>query len=245
MILSPEQVSTFFKAHWTVRKYKNFKMPVEHLDVILEAAQRAPTDATAQMYSFVRLTDPVLRKQIADLSTNPHIETASESFIICADVFRLEQILKTYDFEPASIPNIAIHFGIGDAVLAGQSMLIAAEMLGYRGCWIGGLINAPNEISELIQLPEGCFPFAALTIGVPDEEPVHRPRLPRNQVVHENTYRKPSAEELKIGAEQMASITARGNWAQTLARYFAKGGGMEAREVKMKEFLQKMIYRGK
>ena len=244
MTSTAEQVRAFFKGHWTVRKYKTFSMPTDHLDAILEAAQRAPTDATAQMYSFIRLTDPVLRKKIADLSTNPHIETASESFIICADVYRLEQILKTYDFEPASIPNIAIHFGIGDAVLAGQSMLIAAEMLGYRGCWIGGLINAPNEISDLIGLPEGCFPFAALTIGLPDEDHVHRPRLARKLVVHENTYHKPTREELMAGTEQMASITARGNWAQTLARYFAKGGTMEARESKMKAYLQKMIFRG-
>ena len=37
----------------------------------------------------------------------------------------------------------------------------------------------------------------------------------------------------------MAAITARGDWTQTLSRYFAKGGGMEVREVG----LQKMLAR--
>jgi FMN reductase (NADPH) len=240
-----ESVRSFFQNHWTVRKYKNVPMSSEHLDTILEAAQRAPTDATAQMYSFIRLTDINLRKQIADLSGNPHILTASESFIICADIYRLEKILTTNNFELGDFPHIAIHFAIGDAVLAGQNMLIAAEMLGYRGCWIGGVISAPTEISDLIGLPTGVFPFAALTIGVPDETPKHRPRLPRQQVIHENSYKIPSTIELREATNLMASITARGNWPQTLAGYFAKGGSMESREIKMRELLDKKIFRPK
>ncbi|MBX9769136.1 MAG: nitroreductase family protein, partial [Bdellovibrionales bacterium] len=71
-----EQVDRFFEQHWTVRKYKNFAMPPSHLKTILGAAQRAPTDATAQMYSFVRLTDSALRKDVAECTHNPHFATA-------------------------------------------------------------------------------------------------------------------------------------------------------------------------
>ena len=35
----------------------------------------------------------------------------------------------------------------------------------------------------------------------------------------------------------MAPISARGDWAQSLARYFAVGGTMEAREVMLRDFL--------
>jgi FMN reductase (NADPH) len=240
-----DSVQKFFRQHWTVRKYKNMPMPPEHLEIILEAAQRAPTDATAQMYSLIRLTDPVLRQKVAELSTNPHIATASEAFVICGDIHRLERILNENSFELGQFPLTAIHFSIGDAVLAGQNLLIASEMLGYRGCWIGGVISAPEEISALLKLPVGVFPFAALTIGIPDEEPQHRPRLPREQVVHENFYVTPSSAEIQRGVEQMGPITMRGNWAQTLARYFAKGGSMEAREIKMRNLLDKMIFRSK
>lgn len=236
-VRTPDEVREFFNSHWTVRKYKSVAMPPEHLDVILEAAQRAPTDATAQMYSFIRLTDPELKKQIAQLSNNPHIATASEAFIICADIHRLDEILKSQSFKIGEFPNIAIHFAIGDAVLAGQSMLIAAEMLGYRGCWIGGIISALQEVSALVKLPKGVFPFAALTIGVPNEDPVHRPRLPRKMMVHENTYQTPLAEELTQAIDEMAKITQRGNWAQTLNGYFGEEGSMVAREKRMTEYL--------
>jgi nitroreductase len=248
MSQSPDDVHTFFKEHWTVRKYKSFTMPESHLDTILYAAQRAPTDATAQMYSIIRLTDPQLRKNVAKLSSNPHIETASEAFVICADLDRLQIILKSRGYKVGNFPQIALHFAIGDAVLAGQNMLIAAEMLGYRGCWIGGVVSAFNEISTLLKLPAGAFPFAALTLGVPDEEPKFRPRLERKSVIHENYYSRASEDPassaaLDRGVEAMAAITSRGDWAQTLAGYFAKDGTMEAREKLLSEFLKNKFFK--
>ena len=238
---SPDEVRAFFDAHWTVRKYKKFTMPTEHLDVILHAAQRAPTDATAQMYSFIRLVDRDLRDAVARLTTNAHIATASEAFLVCADVRRLDQTMKLNGTTLGRFPSIANHFGIGDAVMAGENLLLASEMLGYRGCWIGGVLNALSEIVELTKLPVGVLPFAALTIGVADEEPAHRPRLPRDVIFHENTYRDPSIDELTSAVHGMAAISARGNWAQTLARYFAPGGTMETREPLLRALVEKQF----
>lgn len=87
--------------------------------------------------------------------------------------------------------------------------------MGYRGCWIGGVISALDEISDLVALPKDVFPFAGLTIGVPAETPQHRPRIPRKLVIHEDQYREPSSEELKSAIKGMATITSRGNWAAT------------------------------
>jgi len=241
MAKSVDDVRAFFDAHWTVRKYKQYDIPEDHLDVIFEAAQRAPTDATAQLYSFIRLRDESLRQEIATLTNNPHFATSSEAFIVCLDVCRLDAILQSANQKMAEIPVIANHFGLGDAVMAGENLLLAAEMLGYRGCWIGGVLNALERIVELTKLPNGVVPFAGLTIGVPDESPVRRPRIQRDLVFHTDSYRKPSSDEIKSAVEQMAPITARGNWAQTLARYFAVGGTMEHREAHLKAILEKQL----
>ncbi|GEM47474.1 nitroreductase family protein [Deinococcus cellulosilyticus] len=235
--MNPADVKTFFRNHWTVRKYKSVPMPEDHLDAILYAAQRAPTDATAQMYTFIRLTDSDVRQQMADLTRNAHINTASESFVICADIHRLESLLKHRGYTPGNYPAVAVHFAVGDAVMAAQNMLIAAEMLGYMGCWIGGVMNNLPEITRLLKLPEGVFPFAALTIGVPDEEHKLRPRLDRALVVHENSYQDPTPEALSQAFEEMAAITSRGDWALSLSRYFAQGGSMEVREGHLRQVL--------
>ena len=98
--MTPDPRLEVFANHRTVRKYKAVPLEPGHLEQILWAAQRAPTDATAQMYSFVRLTDPALREEIAKISNNPHMATASETFIILADVSRLKKLLefKGYSF---------------------------------------------------------------------------------------------------------------------------------------------------
>jgi FMN reductase (NADPH) len=240
---SSADVRQFFQSHWTVRKYKTYKIPDDHLDTILYAAQHAPTDATAQMYSIIRLVDSEVRARAAELSGNSHIATASEAFIICADVHRLARILKTKGEELSHTPEIHIHFALGDAVLAGQNLLLAAEMLGYQGCWIGGVLTRLEEMSALIKLPEGVFPFAGLTIGLPDEPPQSRPRIEREHVVHVDHYRDPSDEQLQKSINAMAPITARGDWAQTLARYFAVGGTMEERNGPLKKYLDRQLGR--
>ncbi len=239
---TPEEIKNFFSKHFTARKYKNYEMPKEHLDTLLYAAQRAPTDATAQMYSIIRITDKAIKEKLANLTNNPHMATASESFIMCADIHRLKKILNAHDYELGNFPHTAIHFAVGDIVMAGENLLLAAEMLGYMGCWIGGVMRSIQEISDLLKLPKGVFPFAGLTIGVPDEESKHRPRLYRDQVVHENKYREYSKEELKSSTKEMAAITARGDWALTLNGYFGEGGAMEEREIDLSKYLKKQIF---
>ncbi|AFZ66512.1 nitroreductase family protein [Deinococcus peraridilitoris] len=235
--MTPEDVKAFFDAHWTVRRFKTFELPREHLDVLLHAAQRAPTDATAQMYSFVQLRDPALRARIGELTGNPHFAAASVAFVVCADVYRLRRVLEARGYPYGKWPAAAVHFSIGDAVMAAQNMLIAAEMLGYRGCWIGGVLSALPEVMELLALPELVFPFAGLVVGVPDEAPKSRPRVARSLILHEDRYRLPTGAEIEGALADMAPITARGDWAQTLAGYFALGGTMEARDVTLQAVL--------
>jgi FMN reductase (NADPH) len=229
----PDPRLELFDHHRTIRKFKPEPMKPGDLENIVWAAQRAPTDATAQMYSFLRLTDPDVRSEVAQITHNPHFATAAESFIVLADVHRLQRLLEHRGYTFADWPATAIHFAIGDAVMAGQNMLIAAEMLGYQGCWIGGVLSALERIVELCELPHGVIPFAGLVIGVPDEHPAQRPRIQPELVIHENRYRQPDAHDLETALE----ITARGDWAQTLSRYFAQGGTMEAREVTLKRVL--------
>ena len=210
------------------------RLPADHLDAVLHAAQRAPTDATAQLYSLIHLTDPERRARAAELTQNAHLATAGETFIVCADAYRVGRVLEVAGYEPGHWPAVAVHFGIGDAVMAGTNLLTAAEMLGYQGCWVGGVLHSLPELVELLELPAGVLPFAALTIGLSAEEPPLRPRVPRELAVHRDRYHRPSDEELRAATVQMNPIADRpgkpGDWARLLKMYFGAGGGMEGRE---------------
>ncbi len=213
----------------SVRRYKPEPLRPEDLDRLLFALQRAPTDATAQLYSVVRVTDPKLRARLAEATGNPHVAQAAEFFVFLGDLHRLAQVLRLKGYTPGRFPKTGVHFAILDAGLAAAFLALTAESLGYGICFIGGVLNAYREITQALDLPEGVFPVVGLTVGVPEEEGPPRPRLPRGLVVHGNRYQRPTPEELEAGIEAMAPI-ARGDWARLLARYFAQGGTMEARE---------------
>jgi hypothetical protein len=183
------------------------------------------------MYSLLRISDPELRRKVSSHSgTNPHIETCAEFFLILADVYRLRRLVEHRGGVFGRWPRTALHFAITDAVLAGSALATMAESLGYGIVWIGGVLNGIREIKALCGLPQGVVPVAGLCVGVPDETPAPRPRLPRELVVHENQYHDYSPEALEQAYAAMAPITRSGDWYRVLERYFAQDGTMEERE---------------
>ncbi|MCX7783274.1 MAG: nitroreductase family protein, partial [Meiothermus sp.] len=100
----------FYQRRASVRKFKPEPLREGDLDKLLLAAQRAPTDATAQMYSLLRISDPVLRREISSYSgQNPHIETCAEFFRILADGYRLRKLVELRGGTFGRWPRTALH----------------------------------------------------------------------------------------------------------------------------------------
>ena len=217
--------------HRTVREFLPDPIPGEDLERMLHLAQRASTDATAQLYSFVRITDRRLRQRIADLAGGQrHVLEAPEFLVVCADVHRLERLLAFRGVEIATIPHLAFLFGTVDAALAAQNLAVAAETMGYGIAFIGGIQNRPDELVDLLRLPRGVYPLVGLCIGKPARRPERRPRLPLSAVLHENVYRDYVEETLEIMYNAMAPVSPTGDWLSILRRYFGRGGRMASRE---------------
>ena len=78
-----------FANHRSIRFFKPDALAPGHTQLIIEAGRRAPTDAQGHMYSFIRITDPSLRDEIATLCADQqHIRDCAEFFVCCLDVFR-------------------------------------------------------------------------------------------------------------------------------------------------------------
>jgi len=215
----------------SVRRFKPEPIPEGDLEKLLFALQRAPTDASAQLYSALRITDPSLRAEVARLSGDQaHVKEAAEFFVFLADVHRLERLLAHRGEKMARWPKTALHFALLDAGLAAAYLALTAEALGYGVCFIGGVLNGVEELINLLELPKGVIPAVGLAVGVPDEAGPPRPRLPRRLVVHENRYRLYGPEDLEAGFQAMAPYSRVGDWGRVLRRYFAQGGTMEERE---------------
>lgn len=225
--------------HRSIRRFKPQPVPEAVLLAVLSEAQRAPTDATAQMYSLVRIKDRDLRLAISQACGGvPPMESAPEFFLVCADLHRVQALLQLEGLPAGSFPHIGLHFATVDATLVAQRLMDAAEAAGLGVCPIGAIVNGIARLPQLCQLPPLVMPLFGLCLGFPEEDPPWRPRLPLSLVVHENTYRSPQQEELQQAAALMNPITRSGSWLSVLARYFAAGGIMEEREASFRTTLE-------
>ncbi|BAA80029.1 NADH dehydrogenase [Aeropyrum pernix K1] len=228
-----------FARHRSIRKYVKKPLPEEHVSLLLEAARRAPTDATLHLWSAVRVVDDGVRRRIADAIGQEHVYEAGEFFIFLADFYRLKRLLEYRGEELGRVDRALLVFAAIDAGLAAENMAVMAEALGYGTCFIGGVQNAAELIIELLALPEKTYPLFGLTIGYPAEDPPLRPRLPPDLLFHTDRYREYTSEDLARAYEAMASYSRRRDWLRILKRYVAKGGYFEARSEEMWRLLRK------
>jgi FMN reductase (NADPH) len=224
--------------HRTIRVFRSDPLPDGMIERLVAEAQRAPSDATGQMYSFVRIVDAGLRREIAELSGGQtHIAEAAEFLVVCADLHRLTQVLEQSGRLPGRFPAAGLHFAVVDATLAAQRLIDAAEAVSLGVCCIGGILDGIEALVELLALPVAVLPLFGLCIGWPGEEPGERPRVATASVLHTDRYRDRDVDATRADIAVMAATTRSRDWPKVLAKYFASGGVMEQREEALRRVL--------
>lgn len=188
--------------HCSIRKYSAENITQEQLHAIIAAGQQASTSSNMQAYSIIRITDKQLRQQFAELSgQQQHVVEAAEFLVWCADLWRIHAAVSERLDEENNNLELTENFIVStvDAALAAQNSAIAAESMGLGILYVGGIRNKIKQAAELLQLPRYVYPLFGMCIGYPLEEPLRRPRLPLETVLHENSY---SREKQQAGIEQ-------------------------------------------
>lgn len=218
-------------AHTSVRSYTNEKVSYEIIETLIKCAQAASSSHFVQAYSIIQISDQSVRNQIAELLDNPkHIIEAPVYFVFVADLSRHEQITKLHGIEMGSLESEALLIATVDTTLAAQSMMIAAESLGLGGVYTGVIRNYPNEISELLNLPDKSFALFGLSLGYPSKVNEVKPRLPINEVVHINKYDMDKSvnnllkydKEMEVYYSKRSSNNKIEHWTVQMAHYFSQ-----------------------
>ncbi|MCE4628982.1 MAG: nitroreductase family protein, partial [Desulfurococcales archaeon] len=159
------------------------------------------------------------------------------------DLYRLKKLLEYRGEEMGDVDHALLLFAAIDAGLAAENMALAAVSLGYGTCFIGAIHNATEEIIELLKLPKKTYPLFGLVVGVPDEEPPLRPRLPLEMLFHSEEYHDYSEDMLDEGYKAMAPITRRGDYLRLLKRYVGREGYFVIRNKELPRLLEKMGFK--
>ncbi len=214
--------------HKTVRKYTSQPIPDDTLRKILLAGIRGSNTGNMQLYSIVVTSDAETKKRLSPAHFGqPMIENAPVVMTICADLNRVSKWCEArkadkafYNFESFITATI-------DATIVAQNIALAAEEDGLGICYLGTTTYNPEQIAEVLQLPKAVVPITTLTIGYPAEKPDLTERLPLEAVIHYDTYKDYSSEDIdRYYAEKEANPEnqkfVEQNNKETLAQVFAE-----------------------
>ncbi|HEX69378.1 hypothetical protein CW667_05570 [Candidatus Bathyarchaeota archaeon] len=167
--------------HKSIREYKDEMPSDEVIRTIVRAGQQAPF--AFQAYSIL-----LSRKR----ERNPF--KAPLLFTICIDYHKFEQIMTRRDWKLITSDLVLLFFGIQDAALMAENMVVAAQSLGLGSCFLGSAMFRADKIAEEYRLPPKVFPLVQLAMGYPAEEPPPRPRYPMDFTLFEDQYPKLTEE---------------------------------------------------
>jgi nitroreductase len=192
----------------SVRQYDPKPLTAEEKDTILAATMRAPTAGAMMLYSIIEVEDQTLKDRLAvTCDHQPFIADAPYLLLFLADYQRwwdlyqaagCEEKARQLDRTPRPPSEGDLMLAMMDAMIAAHTAVVAAEALGIGSCYIGDIIENWEIHRDLFCLPRYTFPAALICFGHPAERPQQKPvaRFERSFIVHRNSYRRFSPEEL-------------------------------------------------
>jgi nicotinate-nucleotide--dimethylbenzimidazole phosphoribosyltransferase len=182
----PAERDAFYRvvaARRDVRRFRADPVPDEVLERVLGAAHAAPSVGHSQPWRFVVVTDPAIRDRAAVLTDRERLRQASQlepdaarrlldlklegvrdaplGVVVCCDRRApAAGVLGRATFPDADLWSCAA---------AIQNLWLAARAEGLGMGWV--TLFRPDELADLLDLPDGVVTLGWLCLGWPDERP--------------------------------------------------------------------------
>jgi nitroreductase len=165
----------------SIRKFKDRKVEMEKVDILVEAALRAPSSMGNQPWEFIVVTDSVLLQKLSKskLHGSSFLKNAPLGIVVCANSEKSDVWVE-------------------DASIASTYIQIAAESVGLGSCWIQIRERKHNSektsgayISEVLHIPDMMSVECIIGVGYPDEtKPPHGRESLDYRKIHKDSYGK-------------------------------------------------------
>ena len=175
--------------HRTIREFKEDLISEEIIEKLIQVAKRTATSNGLQSCSIIRITDPAIKKELADICIQEYVARMPELWIFVVDQYRNGQIAAEKNCHEDSIGDMDRFFqGFIDACLMAQNVVNAAESIGLGTVYFGSILNNPSKTVKVLKLPKLTFPALGLGFGHPNQEPQLKPRMDMGLRMFENSY---------------------------------------------------------
>lgn len=199
--LLPPSLEELFATRRTRRRFD----PVRRIEPamithIIDLARQAPNTGDMQLYSVIATTD---RQALAALAAEGHFNQpaardAAAILTFCVDMRRFARWCALSGTR-TSLDNLqGFLWAATDTAILAQQTVTIAEAMGLGTCYLGTTTYTADTIIRLLNLSQGVIPLTSVALGWPDlsDDEVKEPRLPLGEILHQETYRDTSDEEL-------------------------------------------------
>ena len=171
------------KTRRSVRSFLTKKIPDDHLNLILEAAQWAPSACNQQLWHFILIKDNDLKKKLTQ-------EAGASKLILRAPV------VIAVCYHSGNIKE-----GLQSASAAIENMLLMATSLGMGSLYLNSF-GKEAKVKQILKIPDEIFVVAFILLGYPDHVLPPPKRRPLKEIVHENYYSERGKEIFSHDADK-------------------------------------------
>ena len=200
-----DALAHLLSTHRSIRRYKPDPIDPELVERVLQLAiDGSSSSGNLNTYSVILTRDHERKARLCAMHGDQEmIPQAPLLLTFCADTQRTRRWLRLRGARDNFNNLEGFLVATVDAIILAQSAALGFESHGLGICYLGTTWDACDQIAEFLDLPETCFPVTSLVVGVPDENPNKRDRLPRRALLHEERYNDvPDDQLLALFAER-------------------------------------------
>ena len=180
---------TLMKSHSSIRNFTTEPVEDSLVAELVQAGQHASTSNHIQAYTIIRVRNHKQKEVLAQLcGDQEYVKSCPVFLVFCADLHRLKTACSMNQESMNAGSSEAFLLATVDTALAAQNIMVAAESSGLGGVYIGGIRNNPEQVCELLKIPQHVYPVFGMCLGYPEKRNVVKPRLPLSLVLKEEFY---------------------------------------------------------
>ena len=164
------QVKDAIANRLSIRRYAQASIPPEHLRIMFQALQLAPSANNYQNWEFVFVSDTRLKQQLITACSHQRFVRDCTYFI-------------------AGVADPGLKWHMVDNTIALTNFTLQATALGYGTCWIGAFDE--HRVKEILNIPGEKKVVICMAFGLPEGRHVPRGRKPLEDLIYENDYGRP------------------------------------------------------
>jgi FMN reductase [NAD(P)H] len=153
------------------RKFENKPIEDNKIELILAAADTAPTAGGFQGFEIFYIKDPEIKVKLAEAANKQPYVNAPLVLVFCMNPGRVKMNFS---------PDILKKFSLQDATLAASYSQLAAHALGLSSIWIGMI----DEGKVMKALGTSLVPATILCFGYPHKMLQPKPKRSLIELIH-------------------------------------------------------------